>query len=109
MDSRFSFRVIPGHAEGVSPESITTNGAIMDRSVVMDSGHALRAFRNDKGGAYASLQCLHTPEISITGLFGVKPALLAAAFKLSATAPEAASPTAPQCSQMRNTTGAPET
>ena len=40
--------------------------------------------------------------------FGVKPAFFAAAFKLSATAPDAASPTAPQCSQMRNTTGAPD-
>ena len=44
--------------------------------------------------------------ISITGLFGVKPALFAAAFRLSATAAEGASPTAPHCSQIRNTTGA---
>ena len=42
-----------------------------------------------------SLQCLHTPVISITGLFGEKPALFAAALRLSATAVEGASPTAP--------------
>ena len=72
----------------------------------MGPGSPLRGVRDDSG-AKASLQCLHTPLISITGLFGVKPALFAAALTLSATAPEAASPTAPQCSQIRNTTGAP--
>src|ERR1044072_2377877 len=45
--------VIPGRAEGVSPESMTTGHAMaLDRRksacfVAMDSGHALRAFRND--------------------------------------------------------------
>ena len=33
--------VIPGRAEGASPESITTTGS-------MDSGQPLRGFRNDK-------------------------------------------------------------
>src|SRR2546421_3567886 len=47
-----------------------------------------------------SRQCRHTPLISITGLFGVKPALFAAALTLSATAPDAASPTATQCSHI---------
>ncbi len=51
-------------------------------------------------------QCLHTPVISITRLFGAKPALFAAAFRLSVTAAEGASPTAPHSSQIRKITGA---
>src|SRR5712691_1826407 len=49
----------------------------------------------------------HTPVISITGVFGVKPALLAAAVSVSATAVEGASPTAPQRSHSRKTTMVP--
>ena len=45
------------------------------------------------------------PEISITGVFGVKPAAREAVLMVSATAAEAASPTAPHFSQIRNTTG----
>ena len=45
------------------------------------------------------------PLISITGDFGVKPAARAAEVSVAATAIEAASPTAPQRSQIRNTTG----
>ena len=53
------------------------------------------------------LQCAQTPEISITGVFGVKPAAREAVLMVSATAATAASPTAPQCSQIRNTTRSP--
>ena len=54
---------------------------------------------------YAALQCAQMPEISITGVFGVKPAAREAVLMVSATAAEAASPTAPHRSQIRNTTG----
>ena len=47
------------------------------------------------------------PVISITGVFGVKPAAREAVLMVSATAAEAASPTAPHFSQIRNTTGSP--
>jgi hypothetical protein len=47
------------------------------------------------------------PEISITGVLGVKPAARDAVRMVSATAALAASPTAPHFSQMRNTTGSP--
>jgi len=40
--------VIPGRAKGASPESIATKGSDTDGPVVMDSGQALRAFRNDE-------------------------------------------------------------
>src|SRR5213079_3291079 len=63
----------------------------------MRFAHSGTTFRN-----YASRQCAHTPVISITGAFGVKPALFAAAFRLTATAADGASPTLPQCSQIRN-------
>ena len=46
-----------------------------------------------------------TPLISITGVFGVKPAAPDAVLIVSATAADAASPTAPHFSQIRNTTG----
>ena len=39
--------VIPGPSEARSPESRTTNENETDNPVVMDSGQALRAFRND--------------------------------------------------------------
>ena len=39
--------VIPGPSEARSPESMTTNENETDNPVVMDSGQALRAFRND--------------------------------------------------------------
>src|SRR4029077_8571563 len=52
-------------------------------------------------------QWAQTPPISITGAFGVKPAERAAALSWSVTPAEAASPTAPQCSQIRNTTRSP--
>ena len=51
------------------------------------------------------LQCAQMPEISITGVFGVKPAAREAVRMVSATAALAASPTVPHCSQIRNTTG----
>jgi len=54
---------------------------------------------------HATLQCAQMPEISITGVFGVKPAAREAVLMVSATAAEAASPTAPHFSQIRNTTG----
>jgi len=53
------------------------------------------------------LQCAQMPLISITGVFGVKPAAREAVLMVSATAAEAASPTAPHFSQIRNTTGSP--
>ena len=56
---------------------------------------------------YAALQCAQMPEISITGVLGVKPAVREAVLMVAATAALAASPTAPHCSQMRNTTGSP--
>jgi len=55
--------------------------------------------------AYAALQCAQIPEISITGVFGTKPTAREAFLIVSATAAEAASPTAPHFSQIRNTTG----
>jgi hypothetical protein len=39
--------VIPGPSEARSPESRTTSENETDNPVVMDSGQALRAFRND--------------------------------------------------------------
>ena len=56
---------------------------------------------------HAALQWAQMPEISITGVFGVKPAAREAFLMVSATAAEAASPTAPHFSQIRNTTGSP--
>jgi hypothetical protein len=53
------------------------------------------------------LQCAQVPLISITGVFGVKPAARDAVLIVSATAAEAASPTAPHFSQIKNTTGSP--
>jgi hypothetical protein len=47
------------------------------------------------------------PVISITGVFGVKPAERDALLMVSATAAAAASPTVPHFSQIRNTTGSP--
>ena len=55
--------------------------------------------------AYAALQCAQTPEISMTGVFGENPAAREAFLIVSATAAEAASPTAPHFSQIKNTTG----
>src|SRR5271156_5031824 len=52
-------------------------------------------------------QCEQMPAISITGLLGEKPAARQEALSASAAAPPAASPTAPQCSQMRKITGSP--
>ena len=60
-----------------------------------------------QAGLHAALQCAQMPEISITGVFGVKPAAREAVLMVSATAAEAASPTAPHFSQIRNTTGSP--
>ena len=54
---------------------------------------------------YAARQCAHSPVISITGVFGVKPAARDAVRIVSATAAPAASPTAPHFSQIKNTTG----
>jgi hypothetical protein len=54
---------------------------------------------------YAALQCAQIPEISMTGVLGAKPAAREAFFIVSATAADAASPTAPHFSQIRNTTG----
>ncbi|MPZ56131.1 MAG: ligase-associated DNA damage response exonuclease [Rhizobiales bacterium] len=39
--------VIPGHAEGASPESITTDHGDSEGAVVIDSGQPLRGFRHD--------------------------------------------------------------
>jgi hypothetical protein len=58
-------------------------------------------------GIHAALQCAQMPEISITGVFGVKPAAREAVLMVSATAAAAASPTAPQRPQIGNTTGSP--
>ena len=52
-------------------------------------------------------QCAQIPAISITGVFGVKPADFAAERKVSAAAADNASPTAPHFSQIKNTTSAP--
>jgi hypothetical protein len=51
-------------------------------------------------------QCVQTPVSSITGDLGVKPAARAAEVSVAATSLEDASPTAPQRSQIRNTTSA---
>src|SRR6516165_8933813 len=51
-----------------------------------------------------SRQWEQTPAISINGLLAEKPAVRDAAFSASATSPLGASPTAPQRSQIRNTT-----
>src|SRR5215467_6812638 len=51
-------------------------------------------------------QCVQTPLSSITGDLGVKPAARAAEVRVAATSLEGASPTAPQRSQIRNTTSA---
>src|SRR5579883_1101519 len=53
---------------------------------------------------HRSRQCEHIPAISISGLFGENPAAREDASSAVATAPLDASPTAPQRSQMRNTT-----
>jgi len=45
--------VIPGPSAARSPESITTNGTDAESSVVMGSGQALRAFRNDSSESEA--------------------------------------------------------
>jgi hypothetical protein len=50
---------------------------------------------------------LQTPVSSITGDLGVKPAARAAEVSVAVTRAEDASPTAPQRSQIRNTTSAP--
>jgi hypothetical protein len=44
---------IPGHAEGVSPESMNAAVLRLASSVVMDSGQPLRGFRNDREGVGA--------------------------------------------------------
>src|SRR5581483_7099958 len=62
------------------------------------------AVRN-RGAFQCWRQCEHIPVISITGLFGVNPAARQDALSESAAAPPGASPTAPHCSQIRNTTG----
>ena len=54
---------------------------------------------------YAALQCAQIPEISMTGVLGTKPAAREALLIVSATAADAASPTAPHFSQIRKTTG----
>src|SRR5262249_41264837 len=51
-------------------------------------------------------QCVQMPVSSITGDFGVKPAARAAELTVPATAFDDASPTAPQRSQIKNTTSA---
>src|SRR5262249_58514739 len=51
-------------------------------------------------------QCVQMPVSSITGDFGVKPAARAAELSVAVTSFDDASPTAPQRSQMRNTTNA---
>src|SRR3954471_18496142 len=63
--------------------------------------------RSLDGCRQAALQCAQMPEISITGVFGEKPAAREADLIVSATAALAASPTAPHVSQIRNTTGSP--
>jgi hypothetical protein len=55
-----SLPVIPGHREAVSPESITTSGAIMDKSVVMDPGQPLRGFRDDSGEGTVGAEALNS-------------------------------------------------
>jgi len=50
-------------------------------------------------------QCEQVPAISITGVPDAKPAARHDALSASATAAPGASPTAPQCSQIRNTIG----
>jgi hypothetical protein len=55
-----------------------------------------------------SRQWEQMPVISTTGDLGVNPACFAAALRLCPTAADAASPTAPHVSQIRNTTGAPD-
>src|ERR1041385_1452080 len=60
-----------------------------------------------KAVRHAALQCAQMPEISITGVFGEKPAAREADLMVSATAAPAASPTEPHFSQIRNTTGSP--
>ena len=54
-----------------------------------------------------SSRCVHTPLISITGDFGVKPTARAADLNVVATSVDDASPTAPQRSQIRNSTRSP--
>ena len=54
---------------------------------------------------HTGLQCAQMPEISMTGVFGEKPAAREALLMVSATAAEADSPTAPHFSQIRKTTG----
>src|SRR5262249_19171093 len=51
-------------------------------------------------------QCVQIPVSSITGDLGVNPAARAAEVRVAATSLEEASPTAPQRSQIRNTTSA---
>src|SRR5580658_7266045 len=51
-----------------------------------------------------SRQCEQMPAISISGLFGENPAVRDDALSASATPAPGASPTAPQRSQIRNTT-----
>src|ERR1700730_19386553 len=53
---------------------------------------------------HRSRQCEQMPAISISGLFGENPAARDDALSASAAAAPAASPTAPQLSQMRKTT-----
>ena len=52
-----------------------------------------------------SRQCEQMPAISMTGLFGTKPAARQEALSASVMAPPVASPTVPHRSQIRNTTG----
>src|SRR6185437_12050237 len=75
----------------------------------LPAGFVLARFGCDvaPANAYAALQWAQMPEISMTGVFGVKPAAREALRMVSATAAAAASPTAPHFSQMRNTTGSP--
>ena len=56
---------------------------------------------------HAARQCVQIPLISITGDFGVKPAARAADVSVEVTSADDASPTAPQRSQIRNTTSSP--
>src|SRR6202000_3214039 len=62
------------------------------------------AMGSDAGVHHRSRQCEQMPAISMSGLFGRKPAARDEAFSASAALPPGASPTAPQRSQIKNTT-----
>ena len=55
---------------------------------------------------HPSRQCAQMPVTSITGDFGMKPAARAADVSVAVTSSDEASPTAPQHSQIKNTTSA---